>query len=195
MTKLRRRMNTQSSLPSLKAVGGLCLEVSLRTWCLTHFCINAFAMQNTRPFSIRKIHAEMGQAPTSQARPQDTDDLRPSHLAAGTLSLVEHTLSTFRGDAFPMRRRLVAAVICYVRKARSFFRRQRSQMTRHYREFWYGEGKTCFVFCCVECNVRKSRSFLHRQRAETTPSLPTALLAGLSTTERKSVLLLCFQER
>ena len=142
MTKLRRRMNTQPSLPSLKAVGGLCLVVSLRTWCLTHFCINAFAMQNTRPFSIRKIHAEMGQAPTSQARPQDTDDLRPSHLAAGTLSLVEHTLSTFRGDAFPMRRRLVAAVICYVRKARSFFRRQRSQMTRHYREFWYGEGKT-----------------------------------------------------
>ena len=117
MTKLRRRMNTQSSLPSLKAVGGLCLEVSLRTWCLTHFCINAFAMQNTRPFSIRKIHAEMGQAPTSQARPQDTDDLRPSHLAAGTLSLVEHTLSTFGGDACPVRRGIVAAV----KRAKSTF--------------------------------------------------------------------------
>ena len=199
MTKLRRRMNTQSSLPSLKAVGGLCLVVSLRTWCLTHFCINAFAMQNTRPFSIRKIHAEMGQAPTSQARPQDTDDLRPSYLAARTLGLAEHTLSTFGGDPCPVRRRLVAAVICYVRKARSFFHRQRSQMTEHYRRHCsrvrYGNGKNCFVFCFVECCVRKSRSFLHRQRAETTPSLPTALLAGLSTTERKSVLLLCFQER
>ena len=162
---------------------------------LTQFCINFLRYMTRRHFRSEQSHPEMGQTPTSQANPQDTDHLRPSHLAAGTLSLVEHTLSTFRGDAFPMRRRLVAAVICYVRKARSFFRRQRSQMTRHYREFWYGEGKTCFVFCCVECNVRKSRSFLHRQRAETTPSLPTALLAGLSTTERKSVLLLCFQER
>ena len=133
MTKLRRRMNTQPSLPSLKAVGGLCLEVSLRIWGLTHFCINVFAMQNTRPFSIRKIHAEMGQAPRSQARPQDTDDLRPSYLAARTLSLVEHTLSTFGGDPCPMRQGLVASVKCYVRKARSFVRRQRSQITHHYR--------------------------------------------------------------
>ena len=122
-----------------------------------------------------------------------------SPTAAGTLSLVEHTLSTFRGDPFPVRRRLVAAVICYVRKARSFFRRQRSQMTQHYRRHCsrvrYGNGKNCFVFCFVECCVRKSRSCLHRQRAETTPSLPTALLAGLSTMEGKSVFLLCFQER
>ena len=158
MTKLRRRMITQPSLPSLKAVGGLFLEVSLRTWGLTHFCINVFAMQNTRPFSIRKIHAEMGQTPTSQANPQDTDHLRPSHLAAGTLSLVERTLSTFGGDPCPVRRRLVAAVICYLRKARSFFRRQRSKMTQHYRRHCsrvrYGNGKNCFVFCFVECCVR-----------------------------------------
>ena len=133
MTKRRRRINTQPSLPSLKAVGGLCLEVSLRTWGPTHFCINVFAMQNTRPFSIRKMHAEMGQAPTSQARPQDADDLRPSYLAARTLGLAERTLSTFGGDPCSVRQGLVASVKCYVRKARSFFRRQRSQNTHHYR--------------------------------------------------------------
>ena len=95
-----------------------------------------------------------------------------SPTAAGTLSLVEHTLSTFGGDPCPVRRRLVAAVICYVRNARSFFRRQRSQMTHHYRRHcsrvWYDEGQTCFVFCFAEWNVRKSRSFLHRQRSQMT---------------------------
>ena len=84
------------------------------------FLYQRFAMQNTRPFSIRKRHPEMGQAPTSQARPQDTDHLQPSHLAARTLSLVEHMLSTFGGDPCPVRRRLVAAVMCYVRK-QTFF--------------------------------------------------------------------------
>ena len=60
----------------------------------------------------------MGQAPTSQARPRDTDHLRPPNLAARTLSLVEHTLSKFGGDPCPVRRVTAAAVKCYVRKAR-----------------------------------------------------------------------------
>ena len=58
----------------------------------------------------------MGQAPTFQARTRDTDLLRPSNLAARTLSIVENTLSKFGGDPFPLRRGLAAAVKCYVRK-------------------------------------------------------------------------------
>ena len=60
----------------------------------------------------------MGQAPTSQARPRDTDHLLPSNLAAKTLSLVEHAFSKFGVDPCPVRRGLTAAVKCYVRKAR-----------------------------------------------------------------------------
>ena len=50
----------------------------------------------------------MGQAPTSQARPRDTDHLRPSNLAAKTLSVVERTLFKVGGDPCPMRRGLLA---------------------------------------------------------------------------------------
>ena len=60
----------------------------------------------------------MGQAPTSQSRPRDTDHLRPSNLVARTLSLVERTLSKFGGDPCPVRPGLAAAVKCYVRKKR-----------------------------------------------------------------------------
>ena len=52
----------------------------------------------------QKIDTELGQAPTSQARPRDTDHLRPSNFAARTLSLVEHTFSKFSGDPCPVRR-------------------------------------------------------------------------------------------
>ena len=68
----------------------------------------------------QKYGTELGQAPTSQARSRDTDHLRPSNLAARTLSLVEHTLSKFSGDPCPVRRGIVAAVKCCVRKARFF---------------------------------------------------------------------------
>ena len=79
----------------------------------------------------------MGQAPTSQARPRDADHLlvRPSNLAAKTLSLVEHTLSKLGGDPCPVRRGLAAAVKCYVRKARFFLCRQRTEITHHYRRY------------------------------------------------------------
>ena len=55
----------------------------------------------------------MGQAPTPQARPRDNDHLRPSNLAASTLSLAEHALSNFGGDPCPVRRGIAAAVQCY----------------------------------------------------------------------------------
>ena len=50
-------------------------------------------------FCIAKI-TQLGQAPTSQARPRDTD-LSPSNLAGTTLSFVEHTLTKFGGDPCP----------------------------------------------------------------------------------------------
>ena len=53
-------------------------------------------------------------------------------LAARTLSLVEHTISKFGGDPCPVRRRLVAAAKCYVRKARFFLCRQRTEKIHHY---------------------------------------------------------------
>ena len=79
-----------TSLPSLRGVGGLCLEVSLGTWKPDPVLYQLFAIQN-RSFPTRqKNDPEMGQAPTSQARTRDTAHLR--NLAARTLTLVEHTL-------------------------------------------------------------------------------------------------------
>ena len=113
-------------MPGLRAVGGLCLEISLVTWGPDPILYQLF--QN-RSFPIRKNNPEMGQAPTSQARPRDTDHLRPPNLAASTLGLVDYTLSKFGGDPCPVRRGLAAAVKCYVRKARFFLCRQRSERT------------------------------------------------------------------
>ena len=95
----------------------------------------------------------MGQAPTSQATPRDTAHLRPSNLAARTLSLVEHTLSKFCRDPCPVRRGLVAAMKCCVRKARFFLpslgREQKYPITTDDTAggFQYDEGKSCcFLF-------------------------------------------------
>ena len=69
----------------------------------------------------QKLDTDMGQAPTFQARPRDTDHRRPSNLAASALRSVEHAPSKFGHDSFPVRRGLVAAVkYCCVRKALFF---------------------------------------------------------------------------
>ena len=81
---------------------------------LTQFCINFLRY---RPFRSGKIYTELGQAPTPQARPRDIDHVRPSRLAARALRSVEHTPSKFGHDLHPVRRGLVAAVKCCVRKA------------------------------------------------------------------------------
>ena len=109
----------------------LCLQVSLGTWGPEPVMYQLFAIQYRRSFLTRKNEPEMGQALTSQARPQDTHHLRPSNLATRTLSLVEHTLSKFCCDSCPVKRGLVAAVTCFVRKARFLLRRQRPEMTHH----------------------------------------------------------------
>ena len=87
---------------------------------LIQFSYQLFAIQNRRSFAIRKNDPGMGQAPTFHAGPRDTDRLRPSNLAARTLSLVEHTLYKFGGDPCLVRQVLVAAVKCYVLKTRFF---------------------------------------------------------------------------
>ena len=87
---------------------------------LTQFCTNLLRYRTGDHFRSEKNHPEMGQAPTSQARPRDTDHMRPSNSAARTLSFVEHTISKFGGDPCPVRRGLAAAGKCYVRKARFF---------------------------------------------------------------------------
>ena len=71
---------------------------------------------------LQKFYTELGQPPKSQARPRDTDYLQPSNLAARTLRSVEHAPSKFGHDLCPVKLGLVAAVKCFVRKAR-FFRR------------------------------------------------------------------------
>ena len=94
----------------------------------------------------QKIDTELGQAPTSQARRRDTDHLRPSNLAARTLSLVGHTLSKFGGDPCPVRRALAAAVKCYVRKAR-FSRCSCEQNERSQSLVWVSTPKRDNLFC------------------------------------------------
>ena len=69
---------------------------------------------------------------TSRHRP-------PTALKLGSEDspLGEHTLSKFCRDPCPVRRGLVAAVMCCVRKARFFLCRQRTEMTHHYRrQYW-----------------------------------------------------------
>ena len=144
----------QSSLPSLVAVGGLCLEVSLGTLGPDPVLYKRFAIQDRRSFWIRKNHPGMGQAPTSQARLRDKDYLWPSNLTAWTLSLVEYRLSKFGGGTCHVRRGITAAVNCYMLKARVFLCRQRRETPVTTdgiaRGFRYDEGKpVLFPFSCT----------------------------------------------
>ena len=87
---------------------------------LTHFWVVFFLIGNDLLFCIAKAYTELGQAPMSQARPRDTDHLRPANLAARTLPLVEQKPSKFGHNPCPARPGLGAAVKCCARKARFF---------------------------------------------------------------------------
>ena len=70
-TKLEsvRSTKLRVSLPSLRTIGGLCLEVSLGMWGTDPVLYQLFAIQNRRSSPIRKKkNSERVQAPTSQAR-------------------------------------------------------------------------------------------------------------------------------
>ena len=127
-------LRRQSSLPGLRAVDGLCLEVSLGTRGPDPVLYQLFAIQSRKSFPIR---TKMIQKWVRLLRPkrdlQTTDHLWPSNLGARTVSLVEHTHSNFGADPCLVRRGLAAAVKCYVRKARFFLGRQRTEMIHHYR--------------------------------------------------------------
>ena len=96
-------LRVESSLPSLRAVGGLCLEVSLGAWGPDPYLYQRFAIHKTGGQEVLLIPKKTKQkwdrqAPTSQARPQDTYYLRPSNLAWRTLCSVGHTSSKFGYD-------------------------------------------------------------------------------------------------
>ena len=117
---------------------------------LTHFWIMFLWSEMTSYSASQNVDTELGQAPTSEARPQDTDHLLPSNLAAKTRSLVEHTFSKLGGDPSPGRWALAAAVKRHVRKARCF----RCCWTEREKPepcvglgFKTTNGKTGFVFC------------------------------------------------
>ena len=84
---------------------------------LTHFWAPFFWSEMTSCSASQKVDTELGQAATSQARPRDTNHLRPTNLATTTLSLAEHTLTKIGGDACPVSRGSAAAVKCSVRIA------------------------------------------------------------------------------
>ena len=96
------------------------LEVSFGTWEPDPVLYMFFRSEMTFCSVWQNVDTELGQAPASQARPRDTDHLRPSYLAARTLRSVEHTPSSFGHDPCAVRRGLMTAVNCCVRKARFF---------------------------------------------------------------------------
>ena len=100
----------------------------------------------------QKVDTELCQARTSQARPRDTDHLRPSNLAERTLSLVEHTRSKFGGEPCPVRRGIMAGVKCCVLKTRFFgcpgrlWNRTREARALCGFQHRTGENLFCFLF-------------------------------------------------
>ena len=120
---------------------------------LTHFWMIFFESEMTSCSESQKVGTELGQPPTSHARPRHRDHPRPSKLAAKTLSLVEPTLSKFACDSCTARRGIVATVKCCVPKKARFFRcpGRLWKITKEASEPCVGfnttEGKTCFVFC------------------------------------------------
>ena len=91
-------LSWESSMPSLRAVGSMCLAVSLGTWEPVCPISVLFFLESKGPpdllfYVSQNVDTDMGQVPTPQAIPRDTDHLRPSNLVAKTLGLVDHTLS------------------------------------------------------------------------------------------------------
>ena len=110
----------ESSLQSLRAVGGLCLEVSLGTWepdilfLLSFF----FRSEMTSCFVSQKNDKRNGSgshAPSKTSR-HTVDHLLPGNLAARPLRSVEHTSCKFGREPCPVRRGFIAAVKCFVQK-------------------------------------------------------------------------------
>ena len=108
---------SESSLPSSRGVGCLCLEVSIGTWKPDPFCIDCILRSEMTSFSIQqKAHTKMDQAVTPQTRPPGTDHLRASNLPPTTLCSVEHAPSKYRSNPCSVRRALGGGGQCCVEK-------------------------------------------------------------------------------
>ena len=105
------------------------------------------------------IHNWVSPPRPSQARPPDTAHPRYLRLAARTLRSVENTPSKFGHDPCPVRRGLVAAVKCCVRKSRFFFAVRPGRGTEQEKPeppvgFNTTKGKNCFFFVFRSHNCR-----------------------------------------
>ena len=142
----------ESSLPSLRAAGGLRIEVSLGTWGPDPVLIELFATQNRREFPTRKKSSRnrLGSHVPSKTSRRKPPTVRPSNLEARTLRLVEHTFPKFGVDTCPVRRGITAAWSAMSEK--NVFpcvaSEQKWRLTTDgtARGFQYDEGKICLVF-------------------------------------------------
>ena len=73
-------LSVKSSMPTLKAVNGFCLEASPRTRGADSVLYQVFAIQNMRSLAIVKIYTDVGQAPMSRSRRRGGDNLRSSDM-------------------------------------------------------------------------------------------------------------------
>ena len=162
----------------------------MRRGSLTHFCIIVFWSEMTSCSLSQKNDTELGQTPTSQARPRDTDHLRPSNLAARALRSVEHTPSKFGHDRWLVWRQLGAVVKSCVRKAR-FVRCpgrlwNRTREARVFCGFQHHKGKTCFVFCFpipqLSASHKRFSSFSKSTNAYKVATVPNVLLHEFQAT-------------
>ena len=138
----------ESSLPSLTAVGGLCLEISLVTWGADPVLYQLFAIQNRRSFPIRKKKCRNWSGShvpgkTSRRRP-------PTALKLGS---EDSQLSGACADQVWWRPVSCEARTCgsgEVLCAKSTFfpvLLNRTREARALRGFQHHKGITCFVFC------------------------------------------------
>ena len=107
--------SVEPSLPSLRAVGGLCLEVSLGTCGPDTVLYQLFAIQNRRSFPIRKKFIQNGSG--THVPSETSRHIPPTALKLGSedSKLGGAYALKFGGDPCPVRRGLVAGVKCYVR--------------------------------------------------------------------------------
>ena len=124
---------------------------------LIHFRIN-FCDTEQEVISDRKYISirKWGRLPRPKRDLETRTTYGPQTWQRGLSASVEHTLSKFCRDPWPVRRGLVAAVKCYVRKTHFFLCSQRTEMTHHYittdgtaHGFLYDEGKSCMFSVSV----------------------------------------------
>ena len=114
-----------------------------------------------------------------------TTYVRPSNLAARTLRSVEHTPSKFSHDPCPVRRGLVAAVKCCVRKAR-FFRCpgrlwNKTREARALCGFQHHKGEKKIVFCFPIPQLSALGQQLSYQKTENKTDFPFIVLKPASS--------------